>query len=146
MFRDFDDDNSLNEARKEDDMYFQGAFWIKGDSIKDIARGNFEIIGNTLLSDYNGNSEEADKIGRRNLTHKKLWPTYAKELSDKPFNYLPRGRVAIFDGTAYIFLHSFFNQPKVIDAVIRKYHLEKMNYELEFNDVEQGDHYDFLLR
>ena len=28
----------LVEVKKEDDVYFQGAFWIKGDSVKDIIR------------------------------------------------------------------------------------------------------------
>lgn len=41
-------------VRKEDEVYYQGAFWIVGDSVRDIKRGNFEIIGIQIASDYKG--------------------------------------------------------------------------------------------
>ena len=44
----------LNEVRKEDDLYYTGAFWIVADSFSDIIKGNFRIVGNKILTDYNG--------------------------------------------------------------------------------------------
>ena len=41
----------LNEVRKEDDLYYTGAFWIIADAFTDIIRGNFRIIGNKILTD-----------------------------------------------------------------------------------------------
>lgn len=135
----------LNEVRKEDDIYYQGAFWIKGDSIKDIKKGHFQIIGVELPCDYNGQYVNLFNKSKRSLTHKKLWMEYAGELKDKPFNYLPRGRVSIYNGTAFIHLNSLFNQPDIIDAIIDKYCISRLDLEFDFNDTYQGSHYDFLL-
>lgn len=136
---------NLTVLRKEDDLYFQGDFWINGNSVKEIKRGRFEVIGITLPCDFSG--KYVSDIGRSksSLTHKRLWSEYAKELSDKPFNYLPRGRVSIYNGIAFIHLNSLFNQPYIIDAIVEKYCIDKLDIELDFNDTYQGSHYDFLL-
>ena len=137
---------NLNEIRKEEDTYYQGAFWILADSVKDIYRGNYTLIGNKLLSDYNGNYVE--KIdSKKALTHKRLWSEYAPEgLKDKDYTYLPRGRVAIYEGTAFIHLNSRMNMPELVDAIIEMYSLNKLEIELDFNDAYQGSHYDFQLK
>lgn len=59
-------------VRKEDEVYYQGAFWIVGDSVRDIKRGNFEIIGIQITSNYKGDYLEAIP-SKSGLTHKSLW-------------------------------------------------------------------------
>lgn len=59
-------------VRKEDEVYYQGAFWIVGDSVRDIKRGNFEIVGIQLPCDYQG--DYLEDVGSKNsLSHKNLW-------------------------------------------------------------------------
>lgn len=136
----------LQEVRKEDDLYYQGAFWIKGNSVLDIKKGKFEIIGIRLPSTYDGSYTSAVVRSKSSLTHKRLWFEYAQELSDKEYNYLPRGRVSIYQGTAFIHLNSLFNQPGIIDSIIKFYSIEKLDIYIDLNDTYQGSHYDFSLR
>ena len=68
-------------------------------------------------------------------------------LEDKPFDYLPRGRVAITtNGLAFIHLNSRTNIPKVIDKIIDIYNLHKLSIEIDLNDIYQGSHYNFQLK
>ena len=134
----------LTEVRKEDDLYFQGGFWIKGESVREIKKGNFQLIGIKLPTYYSGEYVNLDR-SKSSLTHKRLWSEYNEGYEDKPFNYLPRGRVAIYKGVAYIHLNSLFNQPSVIDKIFEEYNLTKLELEFDFNDTYQGSHYDFLL-
>lgn len=133
----------INEVRKEDNLYYQGAFWIKGTSVRDIKKGNYDIIGIKIPSNYKG--DMITDRSKSSLTHKRLWAEYNKGFEDKPYNYFPRGRVAIYNGVAYIHLNSLFNQPNVIDDIIKIYNLNKLEIELDFNDTYQGSHYDFLI-
>lgn len=135
---------NLNEVRKEDDLYYEGAFWIKGNSVRDIKKGNYEIIGIKIPCNYMG-TPLTDR-SKRSLTHLRLWPEYNKGLENKPYNYLPRGRVAIYNGVAYIHLNSLFNQPDLVDKLEKEYNLGKLEIDLDFNDTYQGSHYDFLLK
>ena len=65
-------------VRKEDDIYYQGAFWIVGDSVDAIKRNNFEIVGLQLPCDYDGNYLET--VGSKSsLTHSKLWDNKFKD-------------------------------------------------------------------
>lgn len=139
----------LKEVRKEDDAYYQGAFWIIGNSVKEIKSNNYRIIGKQILSNYNGDYIENIK-SKNSLTHRKLWNSL-NPLEDKqiPWNFFPRGRVSIYNGIAYIHLNSLFNQPSIVDSIIKIYHLEKLgqeNIQVDLNDTYQGSHYDFLLK
>ena len=41
----------LNEVRKEDDIYFSGAFWIIADSFRDILiNNNISIVGEQIAT------------------------------------------------------------------------------------------------
>ena len=133
----------LEESRKEDELYFQGAFWLKADSFKDIMLNNFELlIGSKLLSNYNGDICQ-EIVSKNSLSHKNLW----NNVSDgHTWTYYPRGRVAIYNGTAYIHLNSKCNAPGVIDKIVSEYCIDKLNIELDFNDTYQGSHYDFELQ
>lgn len=138
-------DEASFETRRDEDIYYQGAFWIKGDSVLSIKRGKFELIGEKLPCTFSG--EYLDYFGsQKQLTHKKLWFKYASELSDKGYTYLPRGRVSIYNGVAFIHLNSLFNQPNIVDAVIKMYGIEKLEIEIDLNDTYQGSHYDFQLK
>ena len=135
----------LTEVKKEDDLYFQGAFWITGDSVKDIIRGNFNLLCEKRLCDIDG--KDVNITGSKNsLNHKNLWKNeFGKDQNDKSFDYYPRGRVSIYIGTAFIHIHSILHTPAIVDAIINEYGIDKLDVEVERNDILQGSHYDFLL-
>ena len=144
----FEQLNKLDESRKEYDIYFKGPFWIIADSVRDIVRGNFKLETIKTACTYDGTVIDKS-FKRRADTHKKIWEnSLQNKYNNVPYNYYPRGRVGIYEanGVAYIFLNSQFNNPFVIDAIVKKYGLEKLDIEVELNDVEQGSHYDFLLK
>jgi len=130
--------------QQEDNFYYQGPFWIITNTFKDVHRGKFQIVGEKILCDYAGNYLE--KSSKSSKTHKKVWKEYADSYNDVGYTYCPRGRVAIYEGTAFIHLNSKCNIPSVIDAIIEMYNLEKLEIELDFNDTYQGSHYDFELK
>jgi len=133
----------LKEVRKQDDLYYQGAFWIKGNSVVDIKRGKFNIDGIQIPSDYEGHVTTSRS--KNSLSHKNLWKEFNDGEENVPFNYYPRGRVAIYKGKAFIHINSLFNQTDIIDAIVDKYGIAKLDTEIECNGVIQGSHYDFLL-
>lgn len=138
----------LQEVKKEDDIYFKGPFWIVADSLVDIRRNNFKIIGLKEPCYYDG-TPTSKEFSRKDDTHKKVWEKlFANKYLGKAYNFYPRGRVGIYEanGVAYIFLNSQMNNPFVINAIIREYRLEKLNIEVELNDLSQGNHYDFQLK
>lgn len=134
----------LLEVKKEDDLYFQGAFWIVGKSLSDIKDGNFKIvIGSKIISDYYGDYVSGVGYKKSELTHKNLW----NDVSDgHTWNYYPRGRVAIDQGTAYIHLNSDCSTDKIRDAIIREYGVDKLRIVFDYNNEYQGSHYDFELK
>lgn len=133
-------------VRKEDEVYYQGAFWIVGDSVRHIKRGNFEIVGLQIASDYKGNYLESIP-SKSGLTHKSLWNLQFKWKinPEVDYDYYPRGRVSIHNGHVWINLHSLFNQPDVVDTVVEIYNLHKLDLDLDLKDTYQGSHYDFGL-
>lgn len=62
----------LNKVRKEDDLYFHGAFWIIGESIKDILRSKFELLCDKQVCDYADTLQYTSK-SKSSLSHKNLW-------------------------------------------------------------------------
>ena len=138
----------IEETRKEDKTYYQGAFWIVADSFRDIMKGNFFLEGVMLESDYLGNY--IDYIGsQKPLTHQRLWrDQFSKHKwgEGKEYKYYPRGRVAIHNGVAYIHLNSKCNSPKIIDEIVKTYGLDGLELEIDLNDTYQGSHYEFLLQ
>lgn len=138
----------LSEVRKEDDIYFQGPFWIISDSQLSINRGKFTIIGERMPVDYEGNYING-LTGKKGATsHKVLWKNYQTKFDNVPFNYYPRGRVRIVSGTPFIHLNSKVNLPKVVNSIISYYDLHKIasSVEIEEDDILQGSHYDFQLK
>lgn len=138
----------MKEVRKEDDVYYQGAFWIIGDSMKDILDNKkYHLCCHKILSDYNGNM--IDKIeSKRSLSHKRLWDSKYKviEQSNKEFNYYPRGRVGISNGIAYINLINDCDYDFIINDIIKEYELDKLEIRKELvNDFSDGGHRAHLL-
>lgn len=109
----------INETRKEDEKYFQGPFWIISDSLVSIHEGNFKLVEEKFLCDYNGNCLE-DTTSRFQKTYQ-----------------FPRGHVIIREGKAFIYLNSKVNIVKVIDQVIKDYCLDKLEVHIEENDSLQ---------
>lgn len=135
----------LNEVRKEDDIYYQGPFWIVGDSVVEILRGNFSLVGEKYPVDYEGRSLEVE-VSKNAQSHKNTWKReYASKYKNLPYNYFPRGRVTVYQGLAFIHLHSLMNTPAIVNKIIQMYELNKLQCEVELNDEIQGAHYDFLL-
>ena len=132
-------------TRKEDELYYQGPFWIIADSFKDIHRGKFKLIGEQLLTDFSGNYIN-DVTSKSQKTHKKVWEVYKSQYKDVDYTFYPRGRVAIYEGTAFIHINSKCNIPSVINAITDMYHLDKLEIEVDLNDTYQGSHYDFQLK
>lgn len=133
-------------TRKEDELYYQGPFWIIAESVKDIHRGKFKLIGSKYECDYNGDYFK-EGVSKSQRTHKKIWQTeYQIQFPDRDYMFYPRGRVSVYDGTAFIHLNSKCNIPSVIDSVISEYGIEKLEIEVDLNDTYQGSHYDFQLK
>ena len=136
----------INEVRKEDDLFYQGPFWIIANSFLDILRGNFSIIGSKFECNYAGNYINNDK-SKSQKTHKIIWrDNYAKIYNTDDFMFYPRGRVSIYNGIAFIHINSRCNLPKIIDSIVDEYNLNKLDVEIDCNDTYQGSHYDFKLK
>lgn len=130
----------INEVRKEDEIYFEGPFWIKGESFKDILLGNFELVCSKVPTNFEG-----DNLNNHvNKSHKDVFNDF-KDLGDS-IDYYPRGRVGIYKGEAYINIHSKCNTPKIINSIISEYNLAKLNkIHIEHEDNHIGHHYGFKL-
>ena len=138
----------INEGRFEDELYFNGCFWIIADSYKDILEGNFSIDGLRYLVDVNGN--EVEKTPKASKVHQRVWSSMNSKYPDKSWTYYPRGRVSIYDKKVYINLNSRINLPLVIQSIINYYGLDKFKQEdISINDIDviqPGGHYDFDLK
>ena len=133
-------------VRKEDDIYYQGPFWIVGDSFLNVLRGNFQIIGEKYECDFSGNYIDKS-LSKSQQTHKKIWKNnYQQIYNTDDFTYYPRGRVSIYQGLAFIHINSKCNIPKIIDSIVNEYNLHKLEIEVDLNDTYQGSHYEFQLK
>lgn len=133
----------LTETRKENELYFQGAFWIVGNSLNNILNGDFKLVeGSRLFTDYYGDYIVDDIPKKSTLTHKHLW---SKINSNHEWDYYPRGRVAIDQGTAYIHLNSKCATKEIINSIIDRYCIDKLRIVLDYNNENQDEHYNFKL-
>ena len=123
---------------------FKGSFWIITPSIDQMHKGNFTLLGEKYLVDYDGNYVN-DTTSKRAKTHSQLWKKLRETNADLPKSptYYPRGRVEIYKGKAYIHINSRCNIPSIIDKIIEYYGISKLEQEVELNDVTQGSHYGF---
>ena len=134
----------LNEVRKEDDLYFEGPFWIISPSMEELNRGNFTILSNQNLVDFYG--KPVLPLTRYQSTHEYIWNSkYKDSFGVHPYNYYPRGRVVFKDGKVYL------NIPKGLpDDLIKKEVARKFDYDefdnVFYKDPTSGNHYTFELK
>ena len=138
----------IKEARLEDEYFFNGCFWLISDSFKDIFRNNFTIIGDRYLVDINGN--EIKETSKSSKVHKNVWKEKYINEYKVPFNYYPRGRLNIYNGTVYININSKINLPQVINKIIKFYELSKFPQDkievFDVDSIQDRNHYDFSLK
>lgn len=138
---------SLTETRKEDDIYYQGPFWIFAESQQKIQEGVFEIKGEKIPVDYEGNYLITGLIRKGSTSHSSLWSKY-QDAPNRNYTYYPRGRVRIVQGKVYIHLNSKVHTPRVVNAIVDFYGLSRFSapeISVEHDDELQGSHYDFEL-
>lgn len=134
----------LNEVRKEDDLYFEGPFWIISPSMEELNNGNFTILSNQYLVDFYG--KPVLPLTRYQSTHEYIWNSkYKDSFGIHPYNYYPRGRVVFKDGKVYL------NIPKGLpDDLIKKEVARKFDYDefdnVFYKDPTSGNHYTFELK
>lgn len=134
----------LNEVRKEDDLYFEGPFWIISPSMEELNNGNFTILSNQYLVDFYG--KPVLPLSRYQSTHEYIWNSkYKDSFGVHPYNYYPRGRVVFKDGKVYL------NIPKGLpDDLIKKEVARKFDYDefdnVFYKDPTSGNHYTFELK
>ena len=123
----------LNEVKKEDDLFFQGPFWVVGDSVIDIKNGNYTIEDYKVPCAFNG-----DILNDENKTHSQIKPD--------DYMYYPRGRVGVYKGNAFININSILNQPDIINDIIDIFNLKKLDIHIKHEDNKDGHHYGFELK
>lgn len=53
----------------------------------------------------------------------------------------------MYKGKAYININSFLNKSKIINDILHKFEIYKLNYEVyEIDKLQQDGHYDFMLK
>lgn len=134
----------LSEVRKEDDLYFEGPFWIISLSMEELNKGNFTILSNQYLVDFYG--KPVLPLTRYQSTHEYIWNSkYKDSFGVHPYSYYPRGRVVFKDGKVYL------NIPKGLpDDLIKKEVARKFDYDefdnVFYKDPTSGNHYTFELK
>lgn len=134
----------LKEIRKKDDLYFAGPFWVLGASLEEINRGNFVLLAEKFLVDYEGTP--VSKVPKSQYTHKGIWENKYKNELGTEYNYYPRGRVSQKRGKAYLNIPEGLNQDVLLPVIKKQYDI-KQNFDLIKNtDPTTGNHYSFNLR
>lgn len=137
---------SATEVRKEDDFYYVGPFWIIGQSVEEINRGNFELLAPTKVL-VNWDGEYVTKVAKTEFLHKHLWNKYKSKYNNVEYNYFPRGRVS-FDATSkkvWINIPHGLNEEIVLSALIKEFYVSS-SYEVKYTDPTSGNHYAFDLK
>jgi len=133
----------LTEVRETEGLYFQGPFWLIGESLSDINRGAFTILAEKYLVRYDGSP--VNPIPESQSTHKSIWENKYEEHYSVPYNYYPRGRVVFCNGRLYLNIPEGLN----VEAIKRRL-LTEFDYRRDFDNVfykdpTTGGHYSFLL-
>ena len=110
----------------EDSQLYKGIFWIPNIENPDknyCFKIDCDNDGNAQHSEYELNAKSGDTYN-----HKALWAKLPKSMTNNlPYNYYPRGRVEIANGTAKIFLNGYIYDSYVIDFLIDEFNLTKHN-------------------
>lgn len=134
----------LVEVKREEDLYYSGCFWVVANTFEDIIKGNFKLLVDKYLVDYEG--KEVLPTERKLKVHKNIWDTKYKKIYNEEYNYYPRGRVSFYNGKCYINLVTNVNFPKVMHKIYEEFDLNRLNND-EIEIIEESkEHYNFLLK
>lgn len=134
----------LNEVRREDDLYFEGPFWIISPSMEELNKGNFTILSNQYLVDFYG--KPVLPLTRYQSTHEYIWNSkYKDSFGVHPYNYYPRGRVVFKDGKVYLNIPKGLPDDLIQEAVSDKFDYKKFDG-VFYKDPTSGNHYTFELK
>lgn len=114
------------EEQEKGDAFGKGLFWlVKNDSEK------FELFCIKILCYHDGETLEKVETGiceNEKLNHERAWAIVDKKITQgKPYNYYPRGRVAIKKGKATIFLNPALNEEPIVEKICRSFGLTREN-------------------
>ena len=133
----------LNEVRKEDDLYFEGPFWIISPSMEELNSGNFTILSNQYLVDFYG--KPVLPLPKYQSTHEYIWNSkYKNSFGAHPYNYYPRGRVVFKDGKVYLNIPKGLPGDLIQKAVAKKFDYKEFD-SIFYKDPTSGNHYTFEL-
>ncbi len=133
------------EVRKEDDIYYQGAFWLIANELEDIYKGDFSIICEKVLVDYTG--KLLQPYDPTLWAHQQIWnKKYQDKYPDKDYKYFPRGRIVVKNGKAYFNCPVEVYLPQVVDSIEKEFCIEKLEHIAATKSSENGSHYDFRLK
>ena len=104
----------------------RGIFWVLAESENDITKE--KIFPIQKYCDFDGNSDDYSGFSSADGTtynHKETWKTLPKEITKgKPFDYYPRGRVEISNGSATIWMNG--NILELADEIKSLYGLSQL--------------------
>ena len=134
----------LNEIRKEDDLYLIGPFWLIGESVDNILNGNFIILSERFLADFEGNV--IHRVPKAQFTHKGTWEMKYKNFYGVDYNYFPRGRISQKEGKAYLNIPDSINNPLITERLKKEFDIKKDFDMIKNTDPTTGNHYSFQLK
>lgn len=133
----------LKEVREKDGLYFAGPFWLIGNSLEDINRGNFSILSEKFLVDYNGNP--VVKNAPETCTHKHIWNSKYKSIYSVEYNYYPRGRIVFQKGKLYLNIPEGLNVTAIKGKLLREFDYNRDFDNIFYKDPTTGGHYSCQL-
>lgn len=138
----------LNEIRNEEDLYFEGPFWIIAQSMEELNKGNFTILSHPYLVDFWG--KPVMPVPRNESTHEYIWNArYRRSIPDHPYsheyNYYPRGRVVFKEGKVYLNIPSGLPVDLIKEKVAYKFDYDEFD-KVFYKDPTSGNHYTFQLK
>lgn len=140
----------MEQQSQKDLNLYRGIFWIR-----DINNVYSSDLYFKIPCDTNGSIIDSDfKIplsmsskGNDNYNHKNVWNSLSrKKTGGKPFDYYPRGRIEIRNGTAVIYLSPYIPHDELREWLVDKFNLTPSNgiKKIKFNP-DYSEHYKCYL-
>lgn len=108
-----------NNILLESSELYSGIFWIK-----DIDNPTNELFFQVPTDEFGNSSNIFNSKDGSTYNHELTW----KELhQNKPFDYYPRGRIDIQNGTARIFINPNLNTPEILRLIKNEFNLNERN-------------------
>lgn len=127
-----------------DDLFFEGPFWIIAKSMEDINKGNFTILSQKYLVDFDGNRDIPKQPAE--CTHKYIWNSlYKQQYNGVEFDYYPRGRVVSREGKFNLNIPSGLPDDLIKTAVAKEFNIKNGFANVFYKDPTTGGHYSFSL-